>query len=425
MKTRKYILPLLALMISFISAKSYAQDIVVMKDGTILNVYNLEESSTSYYFSSDSLSNAIVKKVNKADVFSVKKKDGTTIPKISKTVTTQSPNSAVHKPVTAQLSSEITKKRRHKIFSARTPDGHELNYAILSDDDHTLKVIRGTYHESSYIIPEYVQVNDVRYMVTEIDQGAFKMEFTVESVDFPSTLKKIGDEAFEYSKLKKAILPEGLESIGNHAFEGCPLSQISIPSSIKYDVGEKAFAYSDNVLFTGKILHISETLLQAIYTRWGISQESFEDYLASNTNKKANSSKGSTIVSKPSEKLTAQSSNIKDLTEAAEQGDAESQFRLGRRHETGNGVTQDYVQAVNWYRKAAEQGHSNAQYNLGVCYEKGQGVTKDYVQAVNWYRKAAEQGYSYAQYKLGVCYKKGQGVTQDYVQAVYWYRKAA
>lgn len=322
MKTRKYILPLLALMISFISAKSYAQDIVVMKDGTILDVYNLKESSTYYYFSSDSSSNAIVKKVKKADVFSVKKKDGTIIPATSDTVTTKSLDSAVHKPVTAQLSSEITKKRRQKIFSARTPDGHELNYAILSDDDHTLKVIKGTYHESKYIIPDYVQVNDIKYTVTEIDDGAFKMEYTVVSVDFPSTLKKIGDEAFEYSGLKKAILPEGLESIGDHAFVGCPLSQISIPSSIKYDVGEKAFAYSENGLFTGEILQISENLLKDIYTRWGISQESFEEYIASKTSKKANSSKGSTIVSKPSKKATTPSSNIKDLTEAAEQGDA-------------------------------------------------------------------------------------------------------
>jgi len=33
-----------------------------------------------------------------------------------------------------------------------------------------------------------------------------------------------------------------------------------------------------------------------------------------------------------------------------------------------------------------------AQYNLGVMYAKGQGVTQDNVQAVAWYRKAAEQG---------------------------------
>jgi TPR repeat protein len=40
----------------------------------------------------------------------------------------------------------------------------------------------------------------------------------------------------------------------------------------------------------------------------------------------------------------------------------------------GQGVAQDYKEAVNWYRKAAEQGDERAQYNLGVMYAIGQGV---------------------------------------------------
>ena len=89
------------------------------------------------------------------------------------------------------------------------------------------------------------------------------------------------------------------------------------------------------------------------------------------------------------------------------------------------GVTQDYAEAVRWYRKAAEQGFANAQYLLGVCYTKGEGVTQDYAEAVRWYRKAAEQGVADAQYLLGVCYANGEGVTRDYAEAARWYRKAA
>ena len=44
----------------------------------------------------------------------------------------------------------------------------------------------------------------------------------------------------------------------------------------------------------------------------------------------------------------------------------------------GQGVPQDYAEAVTWYRKAAEQGDADAQYNLGVMYAKGQGVPQDY-----------------------------------------------
>ena len=42
--------------------------------------------------------------------------------------------------------------------------------------------------------------------------------------------------------------------------------------------------------------------------------------------------------------------------------------------------------------KAALQGDAGAQNNLGVCYEYGEGVKQDYAEAVKWYQKAAQQG---------------------------------
>ena len=48
----------------------------------------------------------------------------------------------------------------------------------------------------------------------------------------------------------------------------------------------------------------------------------------------------------------------------------------------------------------AEQGPALAQFALGVCYENGHGVTQDYAQAVEWYRKAADQGNAFAQDRL-------------------------
>ncbi len=106
---------------------------------------------------------------------------------------------------------------------------------------------------------------------------------------------------------------------------------------------------------------------------------------------------------------------------AAEQGDADAQYKLGECYVSGRGVTKDLTQAVDWYRKAAEQGQADAQFSLGISYFAKQ----DYTQAVYWYRKAAEQGVANAQFFLGMCYDIGEGVTEDYAQAVYWYRKAA
>ena len=113
------------------------------------------------------------------------------------------------------------------------------------------------------------------------------------------------------------------------------------------------------------------------------------------------------------------------LVRRAQRGEARAQNDLGVCYHQGKGITQNYSQAVYWYRKAAEQDNTAAQYNLGLCYYYGYGISEDYYQAVYWYRKAANQGYADAQNNLGNCYYKGNGVTQDYSQAIYWFRKAA
>ena len=53
------------------------------------------------------------------------------------------------------------------------------------------------------------------------------------------------------------------------------------------------------------------------------------------------------------------------LVDAAEQGDAEAQYKLGFMYEGSDSVPEDYAEAAKWYRKAAEQGHVEAQYGLG------------------------------------------------------------
>lgn len=116
---------------------------------------------------------------------------------------------------------------------------------------------------------------------------------------------------------------------------------------------------------------------------------------------------------------------VKWLQEAAQQGHPQAQYKLGAMYSFGQGVTQNSSEAVNWFRKAAEQGLPAAQYSLGVMYATGQGVGLDFVQAAQWYTRAANQGSVAAQYMLGVIYSKGQGVTRDSETAVQWYTKAA
>ena len=116
---------------------------------------------------------------------------------------------------------------------------------------------------------------------------------------------------------------------------------------------------------------------------------------------------------------------VKWFRKAAQQGNAEAQAGLGLCYLTGEGVPEDAREAVKWLRKSAEQGNASGQILLGLCYEDGIGVPKDMREAVKWYRKAAEQGNAEAQNKLGLCYYESNGVQQDYREAVKWFRKAA
>ena len=62
---------------------------------------------------------------------------------------------------------------------------------------------------------------------------------------------------------------------------------------------------------------------------------------------------------------------------------------------------------------------------VASMYELGEGVTQDYVKAAEWYEKSAEQGYGMAQVSLGTLYHQGKGVAQDLVKAHMWYNLAA
>ena len=61
-------------------------------------------------------------------------------------------------------------------------------------------------------------------------------------------------------------------------------------------------------------------------------------------------------------------------------------FRLGQ------GVHQDDIEAVQWFRQAAEQGNAVAQYYLGVSYFEGLGLEQDGEEGRKWLETAARQG---------------------------------
>jgi TPR repeat protein len=73
-------------------------------------------------------------------------------------------------------------------------------------------------------------------------------------------------------------------------------------------------------------------------------------------------------------------------------GDPAAQYNLGILYENGEGVPQDYFEAVHLYGLAARQGHPDAQLNLGAMYGNGWGVGRDFSEAFSWFSVAAAQG---------------------------------
>ena len=71
---------------------------------------------------------------------------------------------------------------------------------------------------------------------------------------------------------------------------------------------------------------------------------------------------------------------------------------------------------MDW-KKAATAGDTKAQFDLGVCYTEGNGVPEDYAEALKWFRKAADQGNPIAQYNLGLLYVQGRGRAGKWIMA--------
>ena len=89
------------------------------------------------------------------------------------------------------------------------------------------------------------------------------------------------------------------------------------------------------------------------------------------------------------------SDGLQELKNKALAGDADAQFNLGQMYRKGEGgVSQDYKEAVKWFKKAAEHGYvgGGIQTVLATMYYEGKGVPKDNVISYMWLNMAVAQG---------------------------------
>lgn len=116
---------------------------------------------------------------------------------------------------------------------------------------------------------------------------------------------------------------------------------------------------------------------------------------------------------------------IKLWDQSANDGDSNSQEKLGELYYNGLGVPQDYKEAARLYTLSANQGNDVAQILLALMYESGQGVSQNYEEAQRLLTLSASQGNAVAQYNLGLLYENMKSQTDTLPLAYALYNSSA
>ena len=90
--------------------------------------------------------------------------------------------------------------------------------------------------------------------------------------------------------------------------------------------------------------------------------------------------------------------------------------------QNASAATQEQIRIL---KEAAQQGKAFAQTKLGLLYLNGDGIEKDPKEAFRLFQLAADQNYPQAYNELGLLYRKGIFVPKNLATAVRYYQKSA
>lgn len=116
------------------------------------------------------------------------------------------------------------------------------------------------------------------------------------------------------------------------------------------------------------------------------------------------------------------------FTRAAEGGDSDAQWCLGRvYYEARVGRAPDYRRAAHWFKRSADAGNAFGLFHMGIMHEYGLGVDggQDFVRAGEYYSKAADMENLDATYYLALLHAYGRGFPQDIHRASLLFKQAA
>jgi hypothetical protein len=110
----------------------------------------------------------------------------------------------------------------------------------------------------------------------------------------------------------------------------------------------------------------------------------------SSGNTSTQSAPGQTYTLQDVDAAKDEATRARILRPMAERGDARAQAWLGLQYDRGDGVRQDYVEAVKWFRLAADKGDPEGEFLLCPSYRDGKSVPEDVVLAYAWCDIAAQ-----------------------------------
>lgn len=110
----------------------------------------------------------------------------------------------------------------------------------------------------------------------------------------------------------------------------------------------------------------------------------------------------------------------------AREGEYAAFREIGNIYEIGgNGVEQDYKQAMHWYQRSFNEANDvQGSLALARLYYLGRGTDVDYEKAFTYYSVLEKNDHPLAMFQLGQMYYLGQGVDQDFNKASYYYQRS-
>ena len=93
----------------------------------------------------------------------------------------------------------------------------------------TVRDLTGAFTESAV---ENVTLNE---SLEEISKNAFKKTYNLQSVTIPSTVKSIGETAFQQTGLKEIVIPASVESLGYQSFVSSQIEKVTIEGNVVFE----------------------------------------------------------------------------------------------------------------------------------------------------------------------------------------------